>query len=258
MNTAASALTIDGLGVARGGRQVLTDVDLTVRAGEVVVLAGANGAGKSTLLQAVLGLLPATGRIRIGGADLSALDPPARARAVAFVPQRSLLRAPLTVRAVVASGRYAHRGVLARETAADAAAIDQALERSGAADLRHRIFTELSGGEQQRVLVARALAAEAGVLLGDEPTTGLDPRHALGLLATLRAIADEGRAVLVVLHHLDEVRRLADRVVLLAEGRVHCTAPPAEALTAEHLRTVYGVEPDAAAGFGLRLWRGGG
>jgi iron complex transport system ATP-binding protein len=249
----AALLTFAGVGVRRAGRVVLDGVDLAVSGGEVVALIGPNGAGKSTLLLAALGRLAHAGSLRAGDAEVAALEPRERARRMGYVPQRGGLRAPLTVTQVVAAGRFARGGMLAGIGAADRAAVARALAEADAAVLAERRFDQLSCGEQQRVLLARALATEAPLLLLDEPTAGLDPGHALALLALLRRVAAAGRGVLVALHHLDEVARVADRVALLQGGRLVLVGTPAEVLSAGPLRAAYGVEPVPGGGLGLRL-----
>ncbi len=246
-------LVIEDLTVALGARPVLNGVSLLARAGAVTALLGPNGAGKSTLLRAVLGLVPARGRIALAGQDLAALDARARARRVAYVPQRSALDSGLSVAEVVAHGRYAHRGALAGLSRADRAAIDAALVASDALTLAARPFDRLSVGEQQRVLLARALATGAEAILFDEPTSALDIGHALALTALMRRLAGDGRVVVVVLHQLDEVRRVADHAVLVHDGRVLAAGDPDAVLAAGPLRTAYGVEPVRQDGFGYRL-----
>ncbi|MCK6490563.1 MAG: ABC transporter ATP-binding protein [Planctomycetes bacterium] len=247
-------LRIEGLCVQRDRRLVVDGASLALDAGEVVALVGPNGAGKSTLLKAALALVPAqAGRVLLDGADLLAMPARLRARRVAYVPQRSRLSAPMSVENVVGTGRFAQGGPLARRSAADQAAIAAALAAADAGHLAARPFNALSGGEQQRVLIARALATGAGTLLLDEPTAGLDIAHALALVALLRRLAGEGRAVLAVLHDLDEVRRAADRAVLLVAGRVRAEGPPAALFAGDALAEAFGVEavPGAACGFRL-------
>ncbi|MBW2161569.1 MAG: ABC transporter ATP-binding protein [Deltaproteobacteria bacterium] len=158
-----------GMSVTLGGRTVLHDVSLEAKPGEVLALLGPNGAGKSTLLKAVAGLLPYEGRVEIDDLDVASLSPRAIAKRISYVPQRSLLRSALSVEEVVALGRYVHGGSFGGMSKNDRAAIDHALETAHADVLRDRIFTQLSVGEQQRVLLARALASDAPILLLDEP-----------------------------------------------------------------------------------------
>ncbi len=248
----ADQLTVDHLDVRRGPCLVVRDAGFTALAGQVTALIGPNGAGKSTVLKAVLGLLPSTGRIELDGADLRRLPADRRARLIGYIPQRSQLSAALRVAEVVAMGRFAHVGPLGRLSSADACAVDQALADADAMHLAKRAFCDLSAGEQQRVLVARALAGGSGAVLMDEPTAALDVGHVLAFEELLRRLADSGRVVVVVLHQLDEVRRVADRAVLFARGRVEAAGSTAEVLDAGHLRRVFGVEPVPGAGLGFR------
>ena len=243
----AARLVAKGVRVRRGGRVVVEDVDLHVEPGELVAVLGPNGAGKSTLLRALAGLLPSEGSLTLGGRPLASLRARERARRIAFVPQRSGLRSALRVEEVVAQGRYAYGG-----GAADPAA-QRALRYVGIEAMAERAYTGLSVGEQQRVLLARALASEAPLLMLDEPTAPLDVRHALETFAIVRRLADEGRAVLLVVHDLDDARRVADRAVLLREGRLFRAGPAREVVAPAPIREVYEVvaEEDAALGFRL-------
>ncbi|MAQ16140.1 MAG: hypothetical protein CMN30_15285 [Sandaracinus sp.] len=236
-----------GLTVRRGAREVLRAVDLEVRPGEVLGILGPNGAGKSTLLRALLGLVPATGELRVDGRPSARLSARERAGLLAYVPQRSHLQAGLAVREVVGQGRYAAGGH------ADDAVTTAALARLGLEGLQERAFPTLSVGEQQRALIARALATGARALLLDEPTAALDVRRALETFALLRELADEGRAVVVVVHGLDEARRVADRLILLREGAVAATGSPREVVAADPIREVYGVELVEGGALGFRL-----
>ena len=253
----APTLRITGLTAGhRPGQPVVHGVSLAAPGGAITALLGPNGAGKSTLLKAILGLVPATGEVRLGTVSLPGLAPRDRARTVAYVPQRSLLSAPLSVRRVVALGRFAHRGLLARPSAADRDHIDRAMDDAGVAALADRPFPELSGGEQQRVLLARALATGAGLLLLDEPTSALDVRQRLLLHRVLARLRDEGRTVLVVLHELGEARAHADHAVLLDGGRVHCAGPAADVIAPDPVRSVYGVALVEGGGLGWSLPEG--
>ena len=237
----------------RNGPEVVRGVDLHARPGEVVGLIGPNGAGKSTLLKAIVGLLPSTGTVTLDGVDLDQLSARDRARSVAYVPQRTALTAPLPVRSVVDLGRFAHREPWSRPTARDRAIVAAAMASTRVTELAERPFPTLSGGEQQRVLLARALATEAPVLLLDEPTSALDVRQVLLLHAVLRTLADQGSTVVVVLHDLAEVRTHVDRALLMKDGVVHATGPTAEVVAPEPVRAVYGVELLEKGGLGYRL-----
>lgn len=240
---------------ARHGRgpEVVRGVDLTARRGEILALIGPNGAGKSTVLKAIMGLLPRSGSIELDGEDLVALSPRDRARRVSYVPQKSRLSARLTVRQVVSHGRFPHRSPIARLSPVDHAVVERALADVGAVSLAERPFPELSGGEQQKVLLARALASEAPVLLLDEPTSALDVRHGLELHALLRRLAARGAVVVVVLHDLSEVRALADRALLLEEGAVRRSGPVAQVVAPGPVRAVYGVALVERGALGFRL-----
>jgi iron complex transport system ATP-binding protein len=254
LGDAANGLRVSGLDAAYArGPQVLFGVDLVAEPGMITALLGPNGSGKSTLLKALVGLVPSTGRIELDGRGFGALDLRERARRLAYVPQRTQLAARLVVRAVVELGRFAHRDPFARRSADDVAAVEEALDEAGVRELADRRFTELSGGEQQRVLLARALATGAETLLLDEPTSSQDVRHVLELHGTLRRLADRGRTVLVVLHDLAEVRRHADRAVLLDAGRVHATGTADEIVRDDRVGAVYGVRLEEGAGLGYRL-----
>lgn len=236
-----------------GGPKVVNAVSVDCPRGQVTALLGPNGAGKSSLLKAIIGLLPSQGEIRIDDRRLSDLDAKERARTVAYVPQRTRLDALLFARDVVDQGRFAHRGPFAGPSSADRAAAQEALREVNALHLADRPFTELSSGEQQKVLIARALATGAETLLLDEPTAALDARHVLVLHQVLRRLAARGFCVVVVLHGLDEVHRHADRAILLDRGRVHRAGAADEIVAAGPVREVYDVELRANAGLGLFL-----
>jgi iron complex transport system ATP-binding protein len=234
-------LTARALTVAIGTRPVVGPLDLDVRAGEVVGLVGPNGAGKSTLMRALAGLAPHGGEIRLDGAPLARLAPGARARRVAHVAQAREIAWGLTVEEVVDLGRLPHRPRFAPRSAADARAVAEAIAAMDLAPLAHRRATELSGGETARVVVARALAQEAALLVADEPTAGLDPAHQIALMRVFRRMASQGGAVVVSLHELGLAARFCDRVILLEAGRIVADASPDDALSPERLAAVYGV-----------------
>lgn len=236
----------------RHGPEVVCGISFRAPRGAITALLGPNGAGKSTALKAIVGLLPRSGEVRLDGQDLGALTAQERAQRVAYVPQRTQLMARMSVRSVVSLGRFAHRGPLARASRADEDAVESALHDAGAAALADRIFPELSGGEQQRVLLARALATGATALLLDEPTSSLDVRQVLDLHATLRRLADRGCCVVVVLHDLSEVRQNADRAVLIQQGRLYAAGPVGEIVQTPPVRAVYAVDLVEGGGLGFR------
>ncbi len=236
-------LEINELTVAYGDKIALLDLTLQVGPGEILAVIGPNGAGKSTLIKAVSGILPATrGEIRLAGEVVDHHNGPLRARKTAVVPQGGYLPRAFTVRQTVMLGRTPYLGWLGRPQAADFRAVDQALEETRLADLQSRIVGELSGGEQQRVLLARALAQDTPVLLLDEPTTHLDLRHQAGILRLVQRLTREkDLAVLMVLHDLNHAGAFADRLALLVDGRLESEGRPWEVLTASNLAAVYGL-----------------
>ena len=226
----------------RHGPPVVRGVSLTAAQGRITALLGPNGSGKSTLIRAVLGLTPASGTVLLDGVNLWQLDRIRRAQRVAYVPQRTQLFARLSVRSVVAQGRFAHAPSLAPWSRGDDAHVAAALDETDTRDLAERPFPELSGGEQARVMLARALATQATTLLLDEPTASLDVRQGLLLHAILRRLAQRACTVLIVMHDLAEVRRHADDAVLLCQGRVYGSGSVREVIASEPVRSVYGVE----------------
>lgn len=218
-----------------GTRVVLDAVDLSIPVGRVTAVVGPNGAGKSTLLRASAGLLaPQSGAITLAGRPHNTFARQDLARAIAYLPQERAVHWPLAARAVVALGRLPHED-------ADPAAIARALAAMDIDRLADRPISQLSGGERARVLVARALAQEAPLIIADEPTAGLDPAHALALFALFQRLAAEGRTVVVALHDLSLAARFAHYVVLLANGRIAAHGPPDEILTPRHLEPAFGV-----------------
>lgn len=235
-------LALSGLEVSLGSGPVLKGVGLSVAAGEFIGLIGPNGAGKSTLLKSILGLVASTGGIAIAGKPLPAMGANERARHVAYVPQEREIGWGLSVERLVMLGRTPHRRGLAAADARDAALVESAMRRMDVVPLRHRPATALSGGEKARVLMARALAQDAPLLLADEPTAGLDPAHQIGLMQSLSGLVRDGSAVIASLHDLGLAARWCTRLVLLHEGRIVADGAPAAVLTRERLRDVYGIE----------------
>jgi len=225
-----------------GERKALDGVDCAVRAGAMVALVGPNGAGKTTLLRALADLQPLqAGEARYDGKRARELPRGELARRVAYLAQGGEAHWPLRVDHLVALGRLPHRRPFAGLSAADRAAVEAALAAADVAHLRARTLAELSGGERARVLLARALAVEAEILLADEPVAALDPAHQLAAMAVLRAAARQGAGVVVVLHDLTLAVRFCDRVIALAGGRAIADGPPA-ALTDAVIADAYGVE----------------
>ncbi len=242
-------LRAEDVRVRVSGSVLLDDVTLSLQGGELVAVLGPNGAGKTTLLRALLGLIRRDGgSVTLDGAEVDRLAPDARARRMAYLPQRRPLAWPAPVQDVVVLGRFAHGAALGKLDARDARAVAAALAACDLAALAARPTDTLSGGELARVHIARALAAETDLLLADEPVTSLDPRHQLRIAAHLRRYVDAGGGALVVLHDVALAARIADRLVFLRDGRIVSDGAPADTLTAGLLAEVYGVVAEVAAG----------
>ncbi|GGW93790.1 ABC transporter ATP-binding protein [Streptomyces chartreusis] len=243
MRSRGHELSATGVTVAYEGVDVVHDASVTLRPGEVTVLVGPNGSGKSTLLRTIARLQrPRTAALVVDGADGLALTPREFSRRVALLTQGRPTPSGLTVRDVVEFGRYPYRGRWGRADPDGPAAVERALAMTGVADLADRGAEHLSGGQLQRVWLAGCLAQETGVLLLDEPTTYLDLRYQIELLDLVRDLADDhGIAVGAVLHDLDQAAALADRIVLLDEGRIVAEGLPEDVLTADLLTGVYGI-----------------
>jgi iron complex transport system ATP-binding protein len=232
------------------GPRVLDRISLEVRPGEVVGLLGPNGSGKTTLLRLLSGVrTPTTGVVRLDGEALSGLSRRAVAQRVAVVPQGIELAFDYTVLDLVLMGRHPHLGPFAVEGPADYAHARAAMAATGIAALEDRLFRTLSGGEQQRVIIAAALAQQPQVLLLDEPTTALDLGAQLDLAALLRRLNTEHGVTLVIsTHDLHLAASVCDRIALLKRGRLVGCGAVTEMLTPDHLRTVFDVEADVLAG----------
>jgi iron complex transport system ATP-binding protein len=240
---AAPQLEAWGVEVETGGTAILRGADLTLEGGELVAVVGPNGAGKSTLVRAVSGLQPfSAGDVRWSGRVLRGLRGRELARLRAFVPQRMPVPAGVLVREAVTIGRSSHLRPLRRLQGEDREAIEAALDRAGVARFAERPLTTLSGGELQRVQIAIGLAQEAPVLIADEPTSQLDLGASVGIATLLRGLADEGLAVLLVVHDLALAAAVADQVVVVSQGRTVATGAPAEVLDRERLGEIWGAD----------------
>lgn len=249
MNDNDPVIQVENLSVRYDTDVVLHSINLSIDRGEVVALIGPNGAGKTTLIRALSGVVkPFAGRIRILGRDLATLPPKVRARFLAVVPQARNLPETFTVWQTVLMGRTPYLGWLGQATPEDRQCARWALERVECQMLAQRPIGELSGGEQQRTLLARALAQDTPALLLDEPTAHLDLRHQAGVLNLVRELSRErGLAVLMALHDLNLVAIYADRVALLSEGRLFALGSPQQVLTPENLMAAYQVELSVVA-----------
>ncbi len=232
-------------GYSAGNAWLVRGLDLQLRPGQVAALVGPNAAGKTTSLKLLAGLLrPARGHIQVGDRPIDAIKRRELARLVTYVPHTPLTDAAFTVRECVAMGRYCHRSRFQAETERDRSAIRTALASVDCAHLADRFLSGLSGGEIQRVVLARSLATEAPHLLLDEPTANLDIEHSLAILDLVKRVAAGGCAVLIALHDLNSVLRAADFVYVLRRGSVWASGPPAEVLTARAIREVFSVEAE--------------
>lgn len=248
--------TLRAVGVTAGygtGRDALVDVAATLERGRVTALLGENGSGKSTLLRVLAGLLaPRSGRVLFFGRDLAAVSRRDRALAMGFLPQAFEPFFPATARALVLLGRTPRLGALGLPSAGDRDAVDAALAETDATALADEEIDAMSGGERQRVFLARVFAGAPEVLLLDEPTANLDPRHRYLVGAALRARAEAGATVVLSTHELDLAGAIADDAILLAAGRVAAAGACEDVLTAETLTRVYGVAACVAPGPGGR------
>lgn len=231
----------------------LSGVTMAVPEGSLYAVLGPNGSGKTTLMRALLGVTDAlSGRAWVGERPTPEWERRELARTVGVVPQSETFAFPLTVRELVGMGRYPHQGPLSGERSADREAVRDAMERCDVTPLAGRSVTTLSGGELQRVRIARALAQEPRALALDEPTASLDIRHEMSILRLLRDSADRGITVLLITHHLNTASRFADRLLLLGGGRVAAEGAPPDVLREDVLGDVYrwpvAVRPDPVSG----------
>lgn len=231
------------IAVDLGGKPILRGVDMAVQAGEMVGLIGPNGAGKTTLLRALADLVDtAAGAVLYDGTPARALGRKALARHVAFLAQGGAVHWQMRAGAVVALGRLPHRKPFSDGSQADRDAVARAMAATDTAVFSERSLDSLSGGERMRVLLARALAVEAPILLADEPLAGLDPLHQLEAMALFKRTARRGAGVVVVLHDLTLAGRFCDRLVLLDHGRVLADGAPGDVLADGPLGRAFGIE----------------
>lgn len=248
----SAKLTVEALSAGYGRRPVVSGVTLPpLAAGTVTVLAGPNGAGKSTLLRAIAGFLPASGALWLDDRDLLAMKPAARARAVGFMPQAlpgdvGLTALDSVMTALKVSQPECPVGA-ARERAVGT------LNRLGILPLALERLGRLSGGQKQLASLAQAIAADPRLLLLDEPVSALDLRHQFHVMRTIRALAEEGRIVIAVLHDLEMAARWADTIAVLRGGKLFCAGAPREVVTSDMLRHVYRVEARVAEGEALQI-----
>lgn len=236
-------IEVEELAFAFESEPVLEDVSLTVEPGELVGLIGPNGAGKTTLLRHIGGVLtPDAGRVIVGGDPVASLSARELGRRVAVVPQQLSLSFDFSIREVVAMGRHPYQGRFDRRDRADRARVDAAMASTDIEDLADRPFSEVSGGERKRILIARAIAQDTPGLLVDEPTASLDINHQVAVFELLRDLVSDDKAVLAAVHDLDLAARYCDRLLLLGDGSITAAGSAESVLSSETLRSAYGIE----------------
>jgi iron complex transport system ATP-binding protein len=229
-------LNVENLSVANQERQVLKNISFSVKEGECIGLLGPNGAGKTTLLRSTLGLLDHQGH-----SSLAAMSAAKRAKHTAWLPQSREIVWPIDVETLVMLGRIPHMSGGQRATAEDQRLVDEAIATMGLESFRQRNATQLSGGEQARVLIARALAQDTPLIIADEPAAGLDPAQQILTMQAFEEIAASGRSVIVSLHDLGLAARHCSRLIMLHEGAIIADGSPEEVLTLDRLAQVYGI-----------------
>ena len=233
-------LKIQSLSASYGSRQILHNISLDVQSGEVLALIGPNGAGKSTLIRAASGVIPHTGNVRTNGDNFASLSPMQRAKYIATVPQAVSMPPAYTVWETVLLGRTPYLGFLGQVSEKDEEIARQSLQRVSALPFVDRRIGELSGGEQQRVLLARALCQSTPILLLDEPTAHLDLQYQVSLLELVRDLAHKDNfAVLVALHDLNLAAHYADRIALMVAGNIKAMGSPKEVLQPKLIADAY-------------------
>ncbi|HOW86139.1 MAG TPA: ABC transporter ATP-binding protein [Candidatus Aminicenantes bacterium] len=244
-----SFLEIDRLSAGYDGRTVIHDVSLAVEPGEFVAILGRNGSGKSTLIKAVQNLIGrSAGRVRCGGEDVSGLGPRRLAARIAYVSQLAEPVFEYTVGEIVLMGRFARQGRLERFSAEDEAAAAEAMRWTDVEALRGQRLSQLSGGESQRVFIARALAQDAPLLLLDEPSSHLDIAYQVEIYRLLARLQKErAKAVMVAEHNINLAAAYAGRLVFLAGGTIAAEGPPEETVTAGNIRRIFGADVDIRA-----------
>lgn len=248
MNREHPPLEARALAIGYGRRRIAADISLRLVAGEVFCLLGPNGCGKTSLFKTLLSLLPPlAGEVRVLGEAIAGWSRAAFARHVGYVPQAHAGLFPFSVEDIVLMGRSARIGRFAAPSRADRERAGGCLEALGVAHLRQRTYTEISGGERQLVLIARALAQEPALLVMDEPTASLDFGNQIRVLEHIAALRGQGIAVLMSTHQPEHALRVADRVALLGRGRVLASGKADEVATAASLAALYGVAEDAVA-----------
>jgi iron complex transport system ATP-binding protein len=237
-------LLVENISAAYGKTTIIRGVSFGVSEGEIVSILGANGSGKSTLLKALCGVLPYRGKITIDAIDAKSLSAKARAEIFAYIPQSQTVPFAFSAFEIALMGRFRFSSYDLDYSASDKKAALNALETVGAARLKDRVFNSLSGGERQLVVIARALAQEARIIVLDEPVTGLDMGNQLRLLNLLRELQKQGKTVIQTTHYPDHALRVSDRVLWIENGEVVAFGKPTEIITPDRVREIYGVKSE--------------
>ena len=235
-------LLVENLSTGYRKHPVVTNVDMHVNRGKIVALVGPNGAGKTTLIRALTGILPSvTGQVHLDGVNLQGLTSLQRARRVAVVPQQAFLPDSITVTQVVLLGRTPYLTLWGKESPSDCRIAKEAMKNTGIDSLADRLIGDLSGGEQQRAVIARALAQEPDALLLDEPTAHLDLKHQNSILTLVRNLAvEKNMAVLLTMHDLNQAAAYAHHIALMVNGKIEALGTPDEVFTTQKLSQAYG------------------
>ena len=239
-----NAIEVKGLWAAYEDLMIIEEMNLKIPKGNITIIIGANGCGKSTLLKVISRILPAKrGEVRIDGMDIRKEKAEHIAKKVAVLPQTPTCPDAVTVRELVSYGRFPYRKAIGGMSRHDIEQVDWALEKTGLTDISGRLVTELSGGQRQRAWIAMTLAQETEMILLDEPTTYLDMAYQLDVLQLLERMNREKQLTIVmVLHDLNEACRFADHIIGLENGKVVCEGKPADVITRENIREIYGID----------------
>ncbi|MFS0714325.1 ABC transporter ATP-binding protein [Microbacterium sp. 2P01SA-2] len=238
----ATSLAAESVTLAYDGAEIVRDLSVRIEPGSFTVIIGPNACGKSTLLRGLSRLLaPRAGNIVLDGRAITELPAKEVARRLGLLPQSAIAPEGITVRELVGRGRYPHQNLFRQWSAADDAAVDEALIATGTMELASRPVEALSGGQRQRVWVAMVLAQQTGLLLLDEPTTFLDVAHQVELMELFAELNERGRTIVAVLHDLNHAARYASRIVAMRDGRILAEGPPAEVITSERVEEVFGL-----------------
>ncbi len=247
-------LEFKNVSVVLGEEQILRDISFHVSPGEFVALLGPNGVGKTTLMKAAAGLIPYQGSILINNREVREISAGDLGKAISYIPQGHEVHWPMSVRDIVALGRLPFRPVASLKGEQDEQIIQDALKATEATDFAERPYSQLSGGEKSRVMIARALANGSDLMLADEPTAALDPYHQLQILEMLKNRVEAGLSVIVILHDIMLAGQFADRIVLMHDRNIIADGKPEETLRSELLESVYGIKPSQEFVYKRGLW----